>query len=352
MVFFARWTLTVFCRCPAKYAWTEILLGHGTPEDIRGLQKYFPISAAVDLWEFSHIHKVVLGILSLNLEIEMQKSQYSKQIAFTDTNGKTPLHWAALKGDGRAVQLLLLRGASPNACDYNNNTSLHMSVRSGNLCCTEYLLSAGVDVHVRNRVGKQAIHEVRNNVAIVKALVRAGASVNAKDNTQSTLLSYASTKDACEIGEFLLLMGANINQTTIYGGSPLHSAVAYRSVNFVQMLLSKGADHTIINKSGENILHRTASLGDNRIARILTHARLEGVNTKARDSKGRTPRDALDHRLIRPEGFVEAFEILLSSVREANERRVHDVIEEDKDEFMEALEVQEVSISSIIKIVD
>ena len=347
---------TVSRRSPAKHASRAIFLKRGTLEQREGLQKCFPISATVDSWQFSHIHKTVLGIYSLSINIELQKTQYKEQIDWKDSNGKTPLHWAAHKGDDQVVQVLLQYGANPNAFDNINNTPLHLSARLGSLCCTEYLLSAGANVHVRNQNGESALHyacEVQSNLAIVKALIEAGSLVNLENNQHVSPLARASTYNAWKIGRFLLLRGANINCVDNDGDSALPNAIVNGHLEFFQLLLSNGINYTIINKSGQNILHWTAAFANVEMIQILSQTRLRGVDMEAKDSKGRTPREVLDQRLTKPKGFREAFEVLLENVREANRPHLQEIIEENEDEddedtFMEAMEVQEVRSQSVL----
>ena len=346
---------TIFRRSPAKHASRAIFLKRGTAEQREGLQKCFPISAAVDSWQFSHIHKTILGIYSLKIETELLKTQYKEQIDWTDSNGKTPLHWAAHKGDGQAVQVLLQYGANPNAFDNINNTPLHLSARLGSLCCTEHLLSAGGNVYVRNRNGESALHyacEVQSNLAVVKALVKAGSLVNVENNQHVSPLARASTYNAWKIGRFLLRMGADIDCVDNDGDSALPNAIVNRHLEFFELLLSNGIDYKFINKSGQNILHWIAAFANVEMIHILMKTRLRGVNIEAKDSKCRVPREVLDQRLTKPEGFQETFEILLESIREANKPRLQEAIEEDEDEdedeFMEAVEVQEVRSQSML----
>ena len=49
------------------------------------------MSDNLDVFEFSHIHKIVLGILHLDLEAELQKPAYRGLINSTDSAGQTTL---------------------------------------------------------------------------------------------------------------------------------------------------------------------------------------------------------------------------------------------------------------------
>lgn len=54
-----------------------------------------------------------------------------KFIFFSDDHGFSPLHWAAMKGYNKIVEMLLLRGARVNATNRGDDTPLHVSAAHG-----------------------------------------------------------------------------------------------------------------------------------------------------------------------------------------------------------------------------
>ncbi|KAL9117658.1 MAG: hypothetical protein Q9187_005803 [Circinaria calcarea] len=333
---------------PIQLAGLSIVAKRGTPQRLRKLEEFFPLSAAIEEWEFQHVHKIVLGILSLNLEAELQKPIHRSEIDATDSKGQTALHWAVQRPDDTAVQLLLQNGANPTARRGDERTPLHLS---GSLRCTELLLMAGADVHAADMFGDQVLHRAcysyHHDLAIVKALVMAGASVSSRNSHGFSVLSYSIQAKTCPIVAFLIQQGANINEVDPDGDTPLFNALIDGNSECIELLLSEGADYRTINKAGDTVLHITAIFGGARSIQVLIRAALRGVDTEAKDLKGRTARQALDQRHSIPEGFVEAFEELLRRVQEANESPiVEEVDEAEEDEFVEALESQDVDIST------
>lgn len=326
----------------------KILAKAGTPQQLRKLEGFFPISAAIEGLELQHMHKIVLGILSSNLEAELQKPLHRSEIDATDSKGHTALHWAAQQCDHVAVQTLLQNGASPNARRGDKRTSLHLS---GSLRCTELLLMAGADVHAADMYGDQALHLACDfnhyDLTIVKALVMAGASISSRNNLGVSPLGYSTNQKMCDISAFLIQQGANVNEIDNDGETPLFDALVEGNSKCVELLLSEGADYRTINKAGSTVLHIAAMDGDTQSIQTLIRAALRDVDTEARDLKGRTARQALDQRDVVPEAFVEAFEELLRSVREANDSPIFKEVDElEEDEFLEALETQDVDIST------
>jgi ankyrin repeat protein len=67
----------------------------------------------------------------------------------TNSMKNTPLHAAAAGGNTPLVDLLLKRGAKPNATQEGGWTALHAAAQSGNRAMAETLLANGADINQR-----------------------------------------------------------------------------------------------------------------------------------------------------------------------------------------------------------
>src|SRR3989344_366897 len=74
-----------------------------------------------------------------------------------ESNGFTPLHWAAFNGDEKMAQLLLKKEANVNAVDVDGFTPLHRVARMGNEKMAQLLLKAGADVNAVDLDGMTAL---------------------------------------------------------------------------------------------------------------------------------------------------------------------------------------------------
>jgi hypothetical protein len=75
-------------------------------------------------------------------------------LVFTkDTDGFTPLHYAALNGEYAIAKLLLANKADSNAKDNHGDTPLHNAAALGHKDLVELLLANGADVNARNSHG-------------------------------------------------------------------------------------------------------------------------------------------------------------------------------------------------------
>jgi ankyrin repeat protein len=95
-----------------------------------------------------------------------------------DTEGDTPLMWAAEKGGVNVAQILLEYGADINARDEESLTALHFAVKGGCSNFVQLLLNNRVDSNIKDKKGKSPLdlalaHETNNEAfkTIVDLLV-------------------------------------------------------------------------------------------------------------------------------------------------------------------------------------
>ena len=111
------------CRTAAEYAGAKVLgnsAGAGTIKDLREL--FFDIHL-LEYGNFSDLHKIVPHIRPGNIKEELQR--YTALLDTVDSTGRSPLSWAAQRGEDEAVRLLLEYSADPNNHDNSNVTPLH-----------------------------------------------------------------------------------------------------------------------------------------------------------------------------------------------------------------------------------
>ena len=128
-----------------------------------------------------------------------------------------------------------------------------------------------------------------DNIALVKALLDAGADANISDTNKNTPLRWA-VLDA-RIGTIRLLLdrGSRINAKGYNGFTVLHDSVGHGDLNdlpMVQFLLSHGASVNARDDSGATPLHCAASAGHTDLARALIKG---GADVNVRDKFGKTP---------------------------------------------------------------
>jgi ankyrin repeat protein len=265
--------------------------------------------------------------------------------------GVTPLELACAKGSAAMVERLLAGRADPNKAQWNGAAPLMSCARSGNAEAVEALLRGGANPRAReSRRGQTALMwaAAQKHAAVVRALVKAGADVNAKsqlpadakpifyftygvyyrdpttvdtfapadvhlDPTSSrggfTALMFAAQQGDVESARALLEGHALVNDISPEYGSALVIAAASGHEAVAKLLLENGADPNVADGWGLTALHY--SLRDGIVAIGMSRDRIRtdrywikgslnglalallerGANPNARIGKGIPPFD-------------------------------------------------------------
>ncbi|MCC7138712.1 MAG: hypothetical protein IT460_09850 [Planctomycetes bacterium] len=251
-----------------------------------------------------------------------------------NASGSTCLCEACGAGDPARVTLLLERGVRPgpdwgaeDSAAYERSTRalfgaqalprfmpgeppagvapLFRAAESGSSECVDRLLAAGASVTQRDEDGSTALAHARSP-AVVRALVRAGADVQAVDEWRkdplAAVLDEASGDGEClepglfEVARALVEAGAALDRVPGRATSRLWDAAFSHNADAVEFLLSMGLRPMPDSRDGQTPLHAIAWQGEcdhapknaacERIIRALVAA---GNPVDARDEHGRTP---------------------------------------------------------------
>ncbi len=148
-----------------------------------------------------------------------------------------------------AERELLARPALVHIHSRYGRTLLHEASAQGNLRMVELLLRLGADPNVKTSSRYTPLYCVANECSvtgggnIVRALVRAGAQVDARsDGKQCTALHMAARRGNTEIAEALLDCGADIQVRDKAGDTPLQRAKNCKKTGVASLLILRGAD--------------------------------------------------------------------------------------------------------------
>lgn len=84
-----------------------------------------------------------------------------------DSKGRTPLHFAACRGEAGIVQILISHGASVNEQDNIGNTALHLACTAGHVGVVTTLLKAGTDPMASDSRGSTPLHLALSRLRIL-----------------------------------------------------------------------------------------------------------------------------------------------------------------------------------------
>jgi ankyrin repeat protein len=147
-----------------------------------------------------------------------------------------------------------------------------------------------------------------NDIETARALIAAGADVNAKDQIADTPFLYAAAEGRLEILRMILATGrANLADTNRYGGNALIPAAHHGHPEVVRELLKTAIDVNHVNRLGWTALLETIILSDGGPVHqeILAQLIAAGADVNLADAEGASP---LTH--ARRRGYTEMEEML------------------------------------------
>jgi ankyrin repeat protein len=264
----------------------------------------------------------------------------------TDSQGRTPLHYAAENKDPELAGFFLALGADVDAVDNDQRTPLSISVEKLDTPTAKILANAKADIHflMKNSntpariaikengellaallnqtslfstdyAGKTILHIAAElgNITAVNTILGAGNSPFVKDKAGKTaldiVLERTDSSEYAAVAERLILAGAvsekpifsylapavkdsNYNLRNADGMVPLHYMAREGYTGYIDFALERGADVNIKNASGESPLHEATRSGNLDIIKKLLDYRTvkDGQEYKAdinaQDAKG------------------------------------------------------------------
>ena len=214
---------TVLARAArsGKKELVEFLLAMGAKEDI--------YAAAV----VGHVDKVAAFL-----------KQDKKLINARDSGGKAPLHWAALYGQKKMMELLLAEKADVNLLDGDGFTPLHWAATFDRSDAVKVLLANKADMNLKvQKYGWTALRlaVIHGHMATAEALLNGGADPNVKDEENIPLLHQAVIRGKKEMVGLLLDKKADVNTKDSDGETALDEAEEQGNKDIIELLRQHGA---------------------------------------------------------------------------------------------------------------
>jgi ankyrin repeat protein len=198
-----------------------------------------------------------------------------------NTEGQTPLLWAAEKGHDAVVRLLLEHKADINAKTNNNRwTALYVAAKNGHERVVQLLLDYKADAEAKNSHGETALHRAAMNgyEAVVQLLLDHKVDIEAKNDYGWTTLHNAALNGQGAVLRLLLDHKADVNAKAYNGMTALHRAARRGHETVVQLLLDHKADLGAKDNDGDTALHRAARHGNVVVVQqLLDHCKENDV---------------------------------------------------------------------------
>ncbi|MEM1047074.1 MAG: ankyrin repeat domain-containing protein [Pseudomonadota bacterium] len=220
---------------------------------------------------------LLVAAMTLHLGAVRSLIAWGADIEACDGNGQRPLT-AALREhrwkDGEAVILALIEaGADCLREGMFGMTPLHYAAGTGSPAIIRALLDAGADVNARsaNRNGKAPIHDAADdgNTSAVELLIGAGAATDIADGDGQTGLHLACEYGHVETVKAFIRAGCNPDHPDPKGRTPLHFAARNGEHDMIRVLMIAGADPLAEDFLGQTPMQILTAFDDLAVLKTL-----------------------------------------------------------------------------------
>jgi ankyrin repeat protein len=242
------------------------------------------------------LHKAIINGDVLSVEVLLSLPR-RVDLKLEDSQGYTPLRWAAAYGQMRVVEMLLESGADINAQDKDGWTALRWAAQRGHKRIVELLVqnrasletSSISDQDQKWTLLRWAAREGRE--PFIQLLIERQVDLNETDSDSNewTAIRWAIDYGHGMTAWLLMQAGADVNKPDQKGFTPLHSAAEKwqesSDKSLIWLLLENGAEINARTKLGRTALHIAASRGHVSLAWLFLE---KGANPSRVDNNGRT----------------------------------------------------------------
>ena len=211
-----------------------------------------------------------------------------------DNLGYTALHHAVTHdlGSCELLSCLIKNGANVNAQANDNRTPLMIASEYNHVNSVIFLTDHGANIDLQDREGYSSLHYAAGNISdlcdVLDFLITNGADVNAFTNDKFTPLIIASNCNNLNVVNSLIKHGANIHLVDRYGRTALHysiTAVDHDSVTVLRSLIKNGADVNALTNDNCSPLMMSSLSGSVNVVTILVE---NGANMDIQNQNGDT----------------------------------------------------------------
>ncbi|KAJ6773776.1 ANKYRIN-1-LIKE ISOFORM X1 [Salix purpurea] len=207
-------------------------------------------------------------------ELDMGDGLEETVASIKDLNGRTALHFAAVRGRAHVCRYLTEEAKlDVNVRDWKGETPLHYSISTDRYQTAVHLLENGANPNAATDEGLTPLHFAAKSglKKLLLLLIMKGAKVDAKANS-GTPLQWAASHGQKKAVEILLDKHADPNMVFDFVHSPLMASILASSFECVKLLLRAGADPntcSLTNNFGFTPVEVAALAGHSEGVRIL-----------------------------------------------------------------------------------
>ncbi|KAK5207025.1 hypothetical protein LTR41_007092 [Exophiala xenobiotica] len=280
----------------ADNAWDKILTKTFPRRIEEALRRMFSETECIERRDFTVLHKIVLGLVSKDLELELRSS--TADIDAVDSNNRTALSLAAERGDLDAVNLFLDFGANVHLASTSLSTPLHFAACAAEPSCIAPLISKDADVNAltnHNQTPLIYAAAYTKDARHASLLIEAGAFVDFPDLDGITALGWTAISGNTPVATLLVQYNANVDNIDNAGQTCLSRSISSNNHEIIRLLVAKGASTRTNLPRGSNLMHIIAEHADLETLHLLHRLDLSAVGGD-RNHSDRTPLDILRSR--------------------------------------------------------
>lgn len=169
---------------------------------------------------------------------------------FADYDKRTPLHLAASEGHAQIAELLLVNGADMMAKDRFNRTPIDDALKNGHKEVLRVMKQYGAEIpgkiveasnKMEKLLGMDLIdHAAKGRLELVKKYVENGADMNFHNYDRRYPLHLAVTEGHTDVVRYLLEAGASVNAKDRWGSTAYDEAVKREDKEIMHLLEEAG----------------------------------------------------------------------------------------------------------------
>jgi len=205
-------------------------------------------------------------------------------INYQNNKGETFLHLAILKNKIDAVKYLISKNIDLNLKNINDEEVIVLAISSHNhFIIEEILKSKDININQIDKDGRSLLQNavLNGNANVAQKLIKNQIDINNKDNNNRDVMFDAISYGCENIIESLLKVdNISLNTVDSSGETILHKEEALNNEDLCIKLIQNGADPSICDKNGQNLLYHTAIKGIEG-SKLLDVALSNGCNINA-----------------------------------------------------------------------
>lgn len=210
-------------------------------------------------------------------------------------DGRTPIFWAAYRGNIELMQSLIKKGAKTDLLDDYGNSVVNFAANTGITDPAIYEICVANGVRLQNEINKDGATPVLlvmpfvQTLEIVNYFVSSGLSLHTTDKAGNNAIVYAAKTGNTFMIDYLINLGldpnANNGTAVLFACAGARGkAIELRTFSYLSTL---DISFDAVNDKGQNALHLLAAKTDK--SEIFTFFKTQHVDFNRPDSAGNLP---------------------------------------------------------------